>query len=483
MTGWLMRRMPPGSFAWLTLHELRLALLSRKRKALSAILGWLVLAVWTAAGVGLAYLMHDVRITPVPEMFVIALAASIGVFTFMTTQALLASQQTLYEAGDLDLLFSAPIEPRTVVSAKLVGIVTTIVYTFARLLLPLALPIAIWGHPELFGIPALLAALALGAACLGLVLTLIFARIAGPRAARTVGQILAAVSGGAIFLVSQLMAHGDEAGRRGSGWVILFRRMEESGFGSQGVGTIPGRAAFGDPIAIGGLLGAGVLLFALTSSAMRSLFLHSYRAGGMRLSPRRRARGKIARYFHASLFGSIYAKEWKLLARDPALLFQIVLRLIYLAPLFLVAIKPGNHIPFASSLAFASVIIAGQVVSSLAWLTVSAEDSPDLIKVAPVEKEEVDTAKLTAAMTMAAPLFLLLPIAIATETIPGALVALGFTALAGWLTGLLEVNYAVPAPRAQFQQRRRSGSFLRGLFGFLIAGLLGSAAGAIVYFL
>ncbi len=53
----------------------------------------------------------------------------------MTTQALLASQQTLYGAGDLDLLFSAPIPPRTIVSAKLVGIVATIAVTFARLIL------------------------------------------------------------------------------------------------------------------------------------------------------------------------------------------------------------------------------------------------------------------------------------------------------------------------------------------------------------
>lgn len=482
MIGWLMRRMRPGSFAWLVLHELRLAMLARRRKALSTIAGALILLLWVGLGVLIALGLRGVTIPIVPEAFSIAAAGSVGVFTFMTTQALLASQQTLYESGDLDLLFSSPMRPRTIVSAKLVGIVATIAVTFAMLILPLVLPAAIWGHPQLFGIPALLAALALIAACLGLAVTLAIARVAGPRAARTVGQVIAALSGGAIFLATQLTnmsGEGQGVGRR-SGWEILYRDIQESGFGTHGIGALPGRAAFGDPVAIALVLGSGVLLFAFTSAAMQTGFLASYRAGGMRLSPRRRAKGGIDRNFRASLFGSVFAKEFRLLARDPALAFQIVLRLIYLVPLFYLAMRHGSQLPLAPSLAFMSVVIAGQVVSSFAWLTVSAEDSPDLIKIAPVEKEAIDHAKLMAAMAMAAPLFLILPIAIATETIAGAAVALGFTALAGWLTGQLEVAHAVPAPRSTFR-RRRGGSWVRGLLQFLISGLIGAVAGVAVF--
>jgi ABC-2 type transport system permease protein len=173
----------------------------------------------------------------------------------------------------------------------------------------------------------------------------------------------------------------------------------------------------------------------------------------------------------------------KLLARDPALAFQIVLRLVYLAPILLVALRNGRHIPVASAMAFSSVLIAGQVVSSFVWLAVSAEDTPDLIKVAPVRKNEIDRAKLVTAMVMAAPLALLLPIGISLYTIPGAIVTLAMTALAGWMTGTVEVMFAKPAPRASFRNRRGGGSFLRGLLSIGISFVLGGLAAGAVYFL
>lgn len=482
MIGFAMRLVPQGSFAWLTLHEMRLSWAARSRRKLGAVIGWALLLVWAAAGIWIAWLLRDVPIHLGPIRLTAALAASIMLFTFMTTQSILASQRTLFEAGDLDLLFTAPVPPRNVVRAKLVGITAAVVLSFAMLVLPLTLPLAILGHPQLFGIPALLLALALTAACFGLAVTLLLARVAGPRAARTVGQIVAALSGGAIFLVSQLWNNGDRGSR--GGMAVMFQKMVDSGFGTRGIAALPGMAAFGDPWAVTALLAGSLLLFAGATAAMQTLFLASYRAGGMKLSRTRRATGTIARHFHKSLFGAIYAKEWRLLLRDPALAFQVVLRLVYLTPILFVALRPGRHLPIAPVMAFSSVLIAGQVVSSFVWLAVSAEDTPDLIKVAPVEKHAIDRAKLTTAMAMAAPLTVLLPIGIGVSaTIPGAIVALGFTALAGWMTGLIEVMFAKPAPRASFRQRRGGGSFLRGLLGFGITVILGGVAAVLVYFL
>lgn len=78
--------------------------------------------------------------------------------------------------------------------------------------------------------------------------------------------------------------------------------------------------------------------------------------------------------------------------------------------------------PLPPALAFASVLIPRQLVGSFAWLTVSAEDSPDLLAVAPVGKDEIDTAKLLASFAMAGPFALILPIAIATTSPVGAIV-------------------------------------------------------------
>lgn len=481
----LMRAVPQGSFAWLTLHEVRLSWASRSRRKLGIVIGLVLLAAWIAAGTWVAWLVRDVPFHLGPQRMAMALtgalAASIMLFTFMTTQSILASQRTLFEAGDLDLLLTAPVPPRSVMRAKLVGIAAAVMLSFALLVLPFALPVAILGHPELLGIPALLLALALSASVFGLFITLVLAKIAGPRAARTVGQIAAALSGGAIFLLSQLWNTGDHGSR--GGMAVLFRKMMESGFGTHGLAALPGMAAFGDPYAVTALLAGSILLFIGATAATQALFLGSYRAGGMKLSRTKRAKGSIARSFHDGLFGSIYAKEWRLLARDPALAFQIVLRVVYLAPILFLALRGGRHIPVAPAMAFSSVLIAGQVVSSFAWLAVSAEDSPDLIKVAPVRKNEVDRAKLTTAMAMAAPLAVLLPIGIGLYTIPGAVVTLAMTGLAGWMTGTIEVMFAKPAPRASFRNRRGGGSFLRGLLAVGIAVVLGALASVAVYFL
>jgi ABC-2 type transport system permease protein len=69
------------------------------------------------------------------------------------------------------------------------------------------------------------------------------------------------------------------------------------------------------------------------------------------------------------------------------------------------------------------------------------------------------------------------------ETVPGALVTLLFTAGAGGAVGYLEVAHAQPAPRATFQRRQKGGGIVRNLVEFVIALLLGLAAGVIVYFL
>lgn len=477
MTGWMMRRMRPGGFAWLVLHELRIATRARKSGWVMNVVGALVLIGYLALGTMLAVGLRG-EVIPVTGMaYSITLLASAGLFTFMTTQAILASQRTLYQNGDLELLLTAPMPPRTVIAAKLVGIVGAIALTFAFLILPLVLPVAVLGHPELFGIVLLLVALALTAACVGLAITLVIARIAGPRAARTAGQVLAALSGGAVFLASQILnGTGREGRRQNAEWI---ERALHDGFGTSGIGALPGRAAFGDSIAMLLVFGFGFAVFALTAWAMQGWFLTVYRAGGMHLSRNRRARTPIAKHFHRSLDRAVLAKEWKLLARDPALAFQLVLRIIYLAPLLLIALRHDDSLPLAPTLAFSSVLIAGQVIGSLAWLAASAEDAPDLITVSPVDKESLDNAKLTAALLMGAPLSLLLPIGIAMETVPGAIVTIVMTGFAGGLIGWLEVTNAKPAPRSTFQ-RRRSGSILLGLFEFVIAGAVGLLAGVLV---
>ncbi|HET7316453.1 MAG TPA: hypothetical protein VFI88_03385 [Sphingomicrobium sp.] len=478
MTGWLMRRLPAGSFGWLILHELRVSTRTAASRSRVRWLGWLFLAIFVGVGILIAVELRDTPMSPSPIAFAVILTATVGLFSFMATQAMLGSQRALYEVGDLDLLFSAPLPQHIVLLAKLAGIAAAVVVAFGVLTLPFLVPIALLGHPQLFGAVALIVALALVAASLGLALTLTLARFAGPRAARTVGQIAAAMFGGALFLVSQFLSN---SGRHESRLEVLFHRIQSSGFAQSWAGSLPGRTAFGDPLAVILVLGFAVLIFAATGVVFQRLFLSGFQDAATKLNRNRVSRRGFGRHFRAGLFASVFRKEWLLLARDPALAFQIVLRLIYLAPLLLIAYR--NHdFPVAPGFAFLSVAIAGQLVGSFAWLAIAAEDAPDLITVAPVEKTTVDRVKLASALAMATPLAIILPIAIFPETPLGALVTFVMTAIGGALAGLLELKLGKPAPRKTFA-RRRSGSIVVGILTLVITGVFGGLAGLIVFLL
>ena len=404
------RLAPPGSFLWLTRHEMRVAARGLRKHSFTRYLGYALIALYVAGGCVAAAALQNVEIRPWPAALTGVLTAAIVMMSFMTTQAVLHSQRTLYESGDLDLLFSAPIPGEVILRAKLAAIAGTVMLSFAILVLPVALPVAALGHPGLFGIPLLLIALAMLAACLGLAITLVLARIAGPRAARTVGQIVAALLGGALFLFSQFSR--DHHGGRVE---AVFESLEHSGFGSAGLSGIPGQAAFGDPIALFILLGLALLAFWIAGLVLERLFLRGFQDGGVRLSRARASGRPVRRHFRRTLFGTVFAKEFTLLARDPALAFQMLLRLIYLAPLLLAFGHGAEGRILLPGLALASVAVAGQLVGSLAWLTVSAEDTPDLLTVAPVDKAAIGRAKLAAALAMAAPVVVLLPIGLTLD--------------------------------------------------------------------
>jgi ABC-2 type transport system permease protein len=483
---WLMRWAPPASFAWLALNELRLAVRARSgnRRGLlarlpgaSQIVGILLLLLWILIGCAIGWALRDTAIPFLPEARIGVLLASMVAMSFMTAQAILGSQRSLYATGDLALLFSAPISERQVLLAKLLGIAAAIALTYTILLMPVVVPVAILGHAQLFGLVALLAALALTAAAIGLALTLAIATLVGPRAARTVGQMLAALLGGAIFLGSQLFAHD---GRRSNAMVAMFERLQAGGFARSGIGALPGRAAFGDPLAIVILLGGAVLLFVGAGATLQRLFLSGYQDGGNRLSRSKPTGRASARLFHAGLTPAIFAKEWRLLVRDPALAFQIVLRLVYMAPLVFALLGSRHALPVPPALAFASVLIASQMVGSFAWLTVSAEDAPDLLAVAPVGKDTLDWAKLLAAFAMAAPFAVVMPIAIALQTPLGAVITLAMTALGGGAAGYAELKLGKPGARTTFA-RRRQGGVVAGIASLLIAVIFGGGAAVMVF--
>jgi ABC-2 type transport system permease protein len=270
----------PGSLLWLVLHEVRLAFRGR-RTGIGKWIRLVLLVGYFLLGLYVAYQLRGMPLTPKPRWLITGNAALLVMLTFMTTQSLMNALRTLFEKTDLDLLLSSPLPEGRVLAAKMLGIAASAGATYCLLLLPLALPVAFVGHPRLLAVVPVAAALAMLSATFGLTFAMLLVRFIGARGARSVGQIVAAGTAGAIYLFSQLSGHN----RPGSGRIAFTAGwLRAHGWGLNGLTSLPARGLFGEigPLLL--LVGVSGLLFALTSWLFRTRFLASVQSAGDRSS-------------------------------------------------------------------------------------------------------------------------------------------------------------------------------------------------------
>src|SRR5260370_37186762 len=92
-------------------------------------------------------------------------------------------------------------------------------------------------------------------------------------------------------------------------------------------------------------------------------------------------------------------KEWTLLRRDPWLVSQTLMQLLYLLPpAFLLWRGFGGEGASQVLLVPVLVMAAGQLAGGLAWLALSGEDAPDLVATAPPSLRNISPAQVEAAM-------------------------------------------------------------------------------------
>jgi ABC-2 type transport system permease protein len=176
------------------------------------------------------------------------------------------------------------------------------------------------------------------------------------------------------------------------------------------------------------------------------------------------------RAFEGGLNAALMRKELRLLLRDPNLLSQVLLRVLYILPLAFAMLRgaaaPHRIGVFTTggplTLTLAVVFVAGQLAGSLAWITICAEDAPELLACAPVDGSRVRWAKLAAAMVPIA--ILLGPILLAQAWFSpwvGLCAAAGASGSAV-SSGLINLWFEKPAQRKAFRGRR-TGSILAGV--------------------
>lgn len=461
-----------GSIPWLFMHEVRVTWRSMELSPTVRWAGLGLMLVYFGLGVYLA-LSLDVAIETSSYIAVMIFISAATAFTFNISGSMRSAQHTLYEQGDLELMFTSPISPAKVIMAKLAGISISMVFWNALFLFPLLIPIAAINNPELFGILAVVITISVLATSIGLWLTLLIVHFVGPRSARRVIQIIAAFIGAAIFVVSQLAPHlgsGDQ-----SRFQSLYLWCLTRGFGIDGISGLPGHASFGDPLALIIMIGAAVTLFWFTAWSLQTKFLEVYQSAANKHVAKLAKSVDIRKSFGNHPGFMIIRKEYLLLLREPSLLYNVLLQLIFMTPLLVGFGQATKLLLLMPGAAFMSVFAAAKLVGDITGLAISSEDTPDLLKVSPHPASWITRWKLYGVILISVPLTLLIPLAMFIRSPAAAVLTLVMTVVAGGLAAAIELKYSKPRTRHKFR-RRGSGSVVAYVLGLVISVVLGGGA-------
>lgn len=470
-------RLKPGSTLWLLRHEARLKYrgMSGTSRAWTLALLAFLCAGLAAGGVPLGLLLNHLEWAPTRAALLWATSALLLLFTLMLSQTIFSSAMAFYTRRDLDLLLSSPIPARRVLAARCLALAANASLIPLLLVTPPALSVAVMGHPEWLSAPILMGGLGLLAATVGLWLAMALFATIGPRRTRTASQIISALAGAAFFLMSQ--ARNWLPPEQAEAVKARFDAVADSAAFAPGSPLIqPARALLGGIGPAIGIAAASAVLFALTAAVLGRRFAHNAAAGAGRDAASRPARGG-AGAFSRGPFRATVRKELRLLLRDPALMSQVFLRVLYLVPLLLLLMRNGGEgqagalAPLAAAITFMTGMLAG----SLSWVTASTEEAPDLLVSSPSRPGLLRRAKLTAALTPVAAVVALPVLFIAYQSPQAGLALAACCTGAGLCTGLLSTWLGKPAKRAEFN-KRKGGTWLSNIIQTAVEALWAGAA-------
>jgi len=465
----------PGSPWWLMRHEFRLHWRGRSKTAKGKIAVIILLIVLHLIAIPAAFAIKHLPPFPQRTMALYLTISGACIFGLMISRALITAVQALYTRGDMDLLLSSPISAQAIIAVRVSFIAASVTLEFAVLIWPFATVFVLSGLFAWLKAYILLPALGLLASSIGLLLALILFYAFGARRTRVIAQVMSAIIAGGFTLLVQLPnIMRNTPGVRstpGRGTPFLGSQIPASPM-LDGVLLAPGRLAMHGFVSSVALAAACAGIFALTVWLFGQSFVRaSVAAAGVSVG--KGSRGKRARTSSAALrFRNstriiLILKELRLIARDPWLLTQLFQQSIFVLPFWAVMWRQnGTREPIVWG---AMIFLAGTTASALAWLTVAAEDVPELLASAPLSRLDIVRVKLEAALLPTLPL-ILLPVLVLWRThfwfgLSVAICALGSAASCA----LLNVRDRPPARRSDFRIRNK-GNVGRGLVELAVMG-------------
>ena len=393
-----------GTIGWFARHEARLAwrdwqtlMTAGRRRTRTVVIGFLAFAtimhglawIMLFSSASLAGSADNQVLSSITVTLVLA-------WSLMVSQAMETVTRAFYARGDLELILTSPVAAERLFAVRLAAMAVAVVCMSLVLAAPF-INVLMWlGGARWLGGYVVALAVAIDAAAVGIVVIVAMFRWFGPRRTRFVSQVVAAVIGAAFAITLQFAT------------IISYGEMPDASF-RQVVGLVrtaaaehvikwPAPAFLTDPLALGALLLCS--LAALASV----IFVFAPRFGQFALAAGDGVRGPARHSQRQPIFRAsspswaLRRKEWTLLLRDPWLMSQTLMQLLYLLPAVFLLWRNFRGVGGSALLAPILIVAAGQLGGGLAWLAVSGEDAPDLIASAPLPASRILRAKVEAVL-------------------------------------------------------------------------------------
>jgi ABC-2 type transport system permease protein len=311
-------------------------------------------------------------------------------------------------------------------------------------------------------------------------LTIMLFRFIGPAKTRLIAQILAAIIG-AGFVIALQIAAILSYGTLSRFAVLTSDAAASFAPDTDSVVWWPARAALGDTEALLLLLAASLVLL----GAVMAIFSGRFSDTAIRVSAHTastRQRSSARPFRGGSRQQALRRKELLLLRRDPWLVSQTLMQLLYLVPPALLLWRSFSE-SSAGIVLITPVIVmaAGQLAGGLAWLTISGEDAADLMATAPLSPSGVIRAKIEVVLIVIAAAFIPLLLALAfASPLQAAVTACGVMTGAASATAI-QLWFRVQARRSQFRRRQTSSRLATFAEAFSSIGWAATAALALTF--
>jgi ABC-2 type transport system permease protein len=170
-------------------------------------------------------------------------------------------------------------------------------------------------------------------------------------------------------------------------------------------------------------------------------------------------------------------KEFMLLWRDPWLISQTLMQLLYLVPPALLLWRSFSDSSAALVVITPVVVMAaGQLAGGLAWLTISGEDAADLVATAPLSPARLIRAKIEVVLIAVAAIFVPLVVALAVLSPLQAAITAAAIAVSAASATAIQLWFRVQARRSQFRRRQTSSRLATFAEAFSSIGWAATAA-------